>query len=226
MKSLSSLLIFILLLFSNNTFSQEDQKELKHGLQFQIGTLLDLRSFNNYTFSYRYLFNENSGLRIGLLTNVNKDDYDVTQQIDTISNKPEIFSENYNFKISAQYLKSIINYNKFDLIIGGGPFISYRKIHAKSEYIMSSYISEIEENSKVLGFGLDIVLGVEYKLASNVILSGEYALTIVQENSEINNSQRAVYHDGRQDSIRKEEGTRNSFRTNGLGVNLGLSVYF
>ncbi len=132
MKYYLSLLIFFI--FINFTFAQDSTQttkhELKHGIEFQIGTLLNLTNFNSYTFSYRYLFNKKSGVRIGLLTSVNQTDYDITQRLDSLTITPPDYSQNYNYKISFQYLQSILDFKSFSLICGGGPFISY----SKSEY--------------------------------------------------------------------------------------------
>ena len=114
----------------------------------------------------------------------------------------------------------------FNLILGGGPFISYSKRESYDEYLGTSYISSYEDKNKTVGFGLDIILGVEYDLSENVKLSGEYGVTLSKENSEIENTQTDIYNDGRQNRIRKDEGERNAFITRGLGVNLGLSIFF
>jgi opacity protein-like surface antigen len=223
-------LLILFFLFFNLSFAQDSSKtihkELKHGVQFQIGSLLNLTNFNNYTFSYRYLLNNYSGIRIGLLTNINSEDYDITQQLDSIIIKPPIKAENYSFKLSIQYLHSLIDYNSFNLILGGGPFVSYSKSESYNEYLSTSYISKYEDKNKTVSYGLDIILGVEYNLSENVKLSGEYGLTISKENTDILNSQTTIYSDGSPDRIRKDEGERNAFRTRGLGVNLGISIFF
>ncbi|MBE0538951.1 MAG: outer membrane beta-barrel protein [Ignavibacterium sp.] len=223
-------LLILFFLFLNFSFAQDSSKtinkELKHGIQFQIGSLLNLTNFNNYTFSYRYLFNNYTGIRIGLLTNINEEDYDITQQLDSIITNPPIKYNNYNLKLSIQYLHSLISYNSFNFILGGGPFISYSKNESYEEYLSSSYISKYENINKTVSYGLDIVLGVEYNLSENVKLSGEYGLTISNENSDIKNSQTNIYNDGSPNRIRKDEGERNAFRTRGLGVNFGISIFF
>ena len=222
--------LIIIFLFFNLSFAQDSSKaihnELKHGIQFQIGSLLNLTNFSNYTFSYRYLLNNYSGIRVGLLTNINEENYDITKQLDSIITRPPIKFNNYNLKLSIQYLHSLISYNCFNLILGGGPFISYSKWESYDEYLGTSYISSYEDKNKTVGFGLDIILGVEYDLSENVKLSGEYGVTLSKENSEIENTQTDIYNDGRQNRIRKDKGERNAFITRGLGVNLGLSIFF
>lgn len=214
----------------NLSFGQDStktiQKEFKHGIQFQIGSFLTLTNFNNYTLAYRYLFNNHSGIRISFLTNINEEDSDITQQLDSIVINPPIKSDNYSLKLSVQYLHSLIDHNSFNLILGGGPFVSYSKGELFSENLNTSYISRNENKDKTISFGLDIIFGVEYNLSENVKLSGEYGLTIFSENSEIENTYTNIYNDGSPTRFRKDEGERSAFRTRGLGVNLGLSVFF
>ena len=228
MKYLYSLIIFVLSF--NLTLAQDsskaNDKDLKHGLEFQIGSLLNLTNFNNYTFSYRYCLNNNSGIRIGLLTSINKDDYDVTQKLDSISFVPQEYSHTYNLKLSIQYLYSVMNYNKFSLIFGGGPFIAYNKRDYRTESLYTSYTVKYEDKNTTTSFGLDIILGTEYKLSENVILSAEYGLTISRANSDIEGLQSYIYTDGSPNNIRSESGQIDSFTTRGLGVNLGLSIFF
>ena len=212
--------------FAQDSLYTNNNNEHKNGLEFQIGSLLSLTNFNGYTFSYRYRYSYNSGLRIGIYTNINKEDEDLTQQLDSIINNPPDYSHNYNFKISIQYLHSIMNYNNFSLIWGGGPFISYSKIESNSENLGSSYIYKYYDKEKTLSYGIDLILGVEYKLSENVILSGEYGLTISKSNSDIEMYQNNIYNNGTPNRINTVNGERHTFNTRGIGVNLGLSIFF
>lgn len=230
MKYYFSFILFFL--FFNVNFAQDSCKinknEPKNGLEFQIGSLLNLTNFNNYTFSYRYCFNYNSGLRIGLYTNVNEEDDYITQQLDSIYNKPNEYSHNYNLKLSIQYLKSIMYFNKFSLICGGGPFISYSKSESSSEHLYSSFINQYGNKNETFSYGIDFILGVEFRLTENVILSGEYGLSIFKSNSDIESHQNYIYYDRSPNRISRESesGQSDTFSTKGLGVNLGLSVFF
>ncbi len=71
-----------------------------------------------------------------------------------------------------------------------------------------------------------MILGVEYKLAENVILSGDYGLTILKENSDIETSYNYIYPDPGQNRISSESGKRHTFSASGMGVHLGLSIFF
>ena len=119
-----------------------------------------------------------------------------------------------------------MNYNKFSMIFGGGPFISYSKRDSRTESIYTSYLIKYEDKEKTTSFGLDIILGAEYNLTENVILSGEYGLTISKANTNIESLQDYIYTNGNPNSKRSEKGGIDTFTTRGLGVNLGLSIFF
>ena len=228
MKYCCSLILFLFL--ANCIIAQDssktNQNELKHGIQFQIRSLLELTNFDGYTFSYRYRINYKSGIRIGLYTNINKSDDDITQRLDNIVVNPPNYNHNYNFKLSAQYLFDLINYKSFALVFGGGPFISYTKSETSTEYLYTSYSVKHTRKDKSTGFGLDLILGVEYILTDNIILSGEYGLTIDKENSDIDEADNYIYSDVTQNRISTQKGKRDILIINGMGVNLGISFFF
>jgi len=221
------LLVVFVALF-NQSFAQDTSKtnsrELKHGIQFQVTGILNLANFDGYTFSYRYLFNKNSGLRIGLYTNLYNVEEDITQQVDSLTNNPPNKSDNFNLKISVQYLHSIMSFNDFDLIIGGGPFVSFYNSETYYESLGYSSLRKYTEKTKRTGFGLDLILGVEYKLASNVILSGEYGLSISKENSDIEYNWIEEYET--RNYIRSEIGESDRTIITGSSVNLGIAIFF
>jgi len=221
------LFIVIIALF-NQSFAQDSSKtnsrELRHGIQFQVTNIFNLTNFDGYTFSYRYLFNKNSGLRVGLYTYLYNEEEDITQRLDSLTNNPPNKSDNFNLKISVQYLHSIMSFNDFDLIIGGGPFFSINNTEAYSEYLNSGYLRKYTYKNNVTGFGFDLILGVEYKLASNVVLSGEYGLTMLKETAEIEEKEVIEYET--YDQVRSQSGNRDRFAIRGLGVNFGIAVFF
>ena len=83
----------------------------------------------------------------------------------------------------------------------------------------------IQAKNYSTGYGFDLILGVEYELASNVILSGEYGLNILKESSEIEDEQ-MVEVSGGQNSIVKQNGDRDRLIIRSLDVNLGISIFF
>lgn len=221
-------LLFVLVVLFNQSFAQNcckiKCKELKHGIQFQVTNILNLTNFNGYTFSYRYLFNRNSGLRFGLYTNLNNEEEDMTQHLDSINNNLKQKDDGYNFKISIQYLHSIVSYNDFDLVVGGGPFISFYNREKYYENLSTSSLRKFNEQNKGTSFGFDLILGVEYKLASNVILSGEYGISILKENYDIEYTRFEEYETYNITS--SQIGEINRTIINGLDVNLGIAIFF
>ncbi len=223
------LMIFISL-FANFSFGQDStnikKDELHHGIEFQVNGLFNLNNFNGYTFAYRYRFNRDAGLRIGLNADVNNEDYDITQQIDTAILNPPNYYHYYKFKLSVQYLYSLIKYKNFTLFTGGGPFISLDKEDRHSESLGTVYTLKYSHNTKTFGYGLDAVLGVEYQLIDNVLISGEYGITFAELNTKIDYNDIFDYNPPNEDSIRSQSGERDDFTIKGTAANLGISIFF
>ncbi len=227
MRSIRFIILFLII--ANLTSAQQTKtkkEELKHGIQFQIGSLLTLNNFNNYTLSYRYNFDSNSGIRIGILTDVNNNDEDVTVVEDTISLNPNNYSHSYNYKLSLQYLFNAAQYKNFYLFLGGGPFISITKNEFSSEYIYSSYISKSKYDHKSTAYGLDLLFGAEYKPLENIAISGEYGVTFSGGTTDVNDESIHDYYNSTQDEFTTENGKIKNFEINSLGVKLGLTVFF
>jgi hypothetical protein len=226
MKNIFLFVVFAALL--NQSYAQDSCshkcKELKHGIQFQVTNIFNLTNFDGYTFSYRYLFNKNSGLRFGVYTMISNDDYDLTQQIDSIYNNPPTSADNFNVKFSIQYLHRILNYHDFDLLVGGGPFLSINNSESNQEYLSTDHISKYSYKNDVTSFGMDLFLAVEYWLASNVALSGEYGLVVSSESADIEEKEVRKYETYEQ--IRSQSGTRDRLVIRGSNVNLGIAIFF
>lgn len=224
-------LSFVLFLFVINfSFAQDccsnKKNEFKHGIQFQVRSLLELTNFNGYTFSYRYKINEKSGLRLGLLIAVENSEYEPTLQLDSIKINP---SENYvnsNFKVSLQYLHNILHYKDFSIIVGAGPFISFGSYESNGGYLGSSYINTYMDKEDRTGYGLDLLLGVEYNPFDNIVLSGEYGLSVAKDKTDVERNEKSIYHNGSPDRIYNESGNRDRLLIRNLGVNLGITVFF
>lgn len=227
MKKLTCI-IFLLLAY-HLTFAQETintERELKHGLQFQIVRLLELSNFKGYALAYRHNINKNSGLRVGILTNIEQSDNNVTEQIDTIKRSGPMSENIYQYKLSVQYLQNLTTYKSFSMFLGGGPFVSYFKSDENSEYNELDFFRKISGNTESVGYGLDLILGVEFKVIDNVWLSGEYGLTASKENAEYDNNEEYIYPDASQNRIIARSGDYDSFMIRSLGASLGISVFF
>jgi hypothetical protein len=169
---------------------------------------------------------KSSGLRIGLRTSIYKTDSEITEQVDSITGNPENYSQDYNFRLSAQYLHELLTYKDFALVIGGGPFAGYNKTETIMDEISNSFVRRISRNDEAFEYGVDLIAAAEYRLADNVIISGEYGINITIENADIENVQRYTYTNGNPDRFNKEQGTSNRFFLSGTGVNLGIAVFF
>ncbi len=219
--------MILLFSFVAPSIAQENADSLlKHGIQFQIENFLKLSKFDNYTFSYRYLLNSNSGLRFGVSpVFINTEDV-FTQIIDsTVANESDIDNIS-QIKFSVQYLTNIVHYKKFSFLIGAGPFISYSIKKKTNNTPTKLYNINYVFNSEYLSYGLEIVSGVEYRLAENVILSGEYSLSIFSLQSDYSKIESKIYNEENREITFRKDGKTNSFFIKGNSVNLGLAIFF
>lgn len=228
MKRNSALVLFLLLF--NLTAAQDTSKttqiQLSNGIQFQFRNILELTNFSGYTISYRHRFNHETGIRIGLYIGVVERDYNFFRQVDTLKSSLPDYENFHNYKISVQYQRLLTSYKNFSLILGGGPFISYYKTETNYNDLGIDYSTHHFRKNKTTGYGIDLILGVEYKLIENVILSGEYGLTFLFENGDYEEVYEYNYSNLNPDRIGKEKGKVETFNLQGLGVNLGISVFF
>ncbi|MBK7103809.1 MAG: hypothetical protein IPH62_00795 [Ignavibacteriae bacterium] len=227
---MKKLIILILLFFGFITINAQDscnveKNNLRHGIQFQIRSL-SLTNFNSYTLAYRYLLSEKSGLRLGILTIIRDQDIDADQNLqNNIYNSAET-TKDYDMKLSIQYLQSILNFEKFSLIIGGGTFIGYTKDEYSYEYPEIGLTRIRKSSEKGLNYGIELLMGVEYKLYKNVFLSGEYGLALTLGNLDIKTIENTIFDDPSSNYINEKTGQKNIKYLSGVGVNLGLSIFF
>jgi len=228
MKKFNIVLLVLIFIYSNQIKGDDnsDKKILHHGIQFQISNILDLSSYNDYTFSYRYNFNNNNGLRFGILLNVGKSDENGKNIQESISSNFKNNSNSYKYKISIQYLNKIITYENFSMIIGGGPYILHSSgdndnLSSEEDYLLNS----TSQNS-ISGYGFDIILGVEYSLAKNVIISGEYGLTLLQRKIKDAYNTKKIFSNGDELEIYNYSDENKQFNISNMDVVLGISIFF
>lgn len=226
MKNIFLLIVFVALF--NQSYAQDSCnhkcKELKHGIQFQVTNIFNLTNYGGYTLAYRYQITRNSGLRFGVYTMIVNEDYDIIQQVDSIFSNPPESADNFNLKLSVQYLHRVLNYNDFDLLVGGGPFYSINNIESKNENLYIGYTYKSTYKNNITSFGMDLLLAVEYRLASNVALSGEYGIVISSESADLEES--STYNYETYDQVRSQIGTRDRLMIRGSNVSLGLTIFF
>jgi len=226
-----SVLLFILIAFEL-TYSQNNNDSdttLVHGIQFQLPNILKISKFDDYTFSYRYKKNKTSTYRFGFTSNLLNRNTDGTFINDTTfdNNSSQLFHG--TIKFSAQYLKTIMSYNKFGLIVGGGPFVLY---HSNSnnnnrKYISSNTIIQADYSDHGIGFGADLISGVEYHLYNNILISAEYNLTLLWDKS--TNKNKYIFIDKNSNTQTKIKDRTRTITTVSVGGNrvlLGITFYF
>lgn len=221
-------ILFILFILLNTQFAQDsnnvNSSQLKHGIQFQV-TTLSLRNFDNYTLAYRYLLDRDNGFRLAFRTTFIDEEYDGTQILDSLESLSPRNNSNYDFQLSFQYLNTILRGNVFSFIIGGGPIISFTKQLRESDYYTTNYKSTNKDLKQTFGYGFSLLLGAEYMLSKNVILSGEYGITMLIENGDYENIRNYYYLSDHPDRIDENTGDINKFSLRGIGVNLGISIF-
>ncbi len=222
------LLSFLLLLFiSTVSFSQNTDTTLVHGIQFQLPNILRISNFDGYTFSYRYKQNKTSTYRFGISTSIHYLKSDLTSTLDSLTVNFPRNDNSYILKFSIQYLKAIMSYKNYSLIIGGGPFVSYDYRENNHQSLRNNNIFKSYYSTKDLGFGLDFLSGVEYQLTRNIIISGEYSLSMIWKTSDLESKQTKFHNDSKQTEIlEKNSGTTTEFSFYGNRVNLGIAIYF
>jgi len=200
--------------------------ELKHGIQFQITDFLNITNYRGYTFAYRFLLNDRSGLRFGFKVNYGgQEDDRLIKSNDMEYDAPYETSE-LNIKLSAQYLSSILTYDHFSFILGGGPFILIFDNKSESFSAGEDYVQEYTRNENGLSYGIDLIAGVEYKLTKNVIISGESGIYFGIYNSEYERIEILMYEDESRNQIKEVTADSDKIKLGELSVNLGISVYF
>lgn len=222
--------LFVLLFWFSTSFSQVTSKtnadELKHGIQFQVSGIISLMNYEGYTLSYRYRFSKCSGLRIGVLARMSDIENDFSQQLDSVSYKPTEFEKYYSYKFSVQYLHTIAGYKDFSLVAAGGPFISYVNRESYFDRLSGSPDRKIfyRNLNKGFSYGMDFLLGVEYNLLPNIVISGEYGLTITKQKLDV--EYESIDDFGTYQSVRRETGQSTGTVIKNLSANLGLAVFF
>jgi hypothetical protein len=222
---------FIIVILSfNYSIAQDSCKnkscKLKHGIQFQITDLLNISNYRGYTLAYRYLLNEENSLRFGFKVNYNNQEDDRLVKTDGIEEDSPYETSNLDIKLSTQYLTTIFRFEQFSFIIGGGPFVSIYDL--SSEYMLprEDYVQENVRNENGISFGIDLVAGVEYWLAKNVVISGESGIYFAMNNSEYEKIDNLIYEDESLNQINEVTADSKRTRIDDLSVNLGISVFF
>lgn len=220
-----TLILFVFLL-ANNSFSQEKPEELdltnKFALQFQILRNFELSGFEGAAFSGKYCFNNTSSLRASFSINQStnkREDESVPQ--DSVNGTGSFnFNDSDLLKLGfgIQYLHNIRVLNSVVFYLGGGPYLASSsendETKEKFQFGPETYISNQE--TSYFEYGVNLVTGVEWFVASNISLSGEYEIYYFNRDYEW--------------TLNGDYGKRRITETNSgfdySAVKLGITVYF
>ncbi len=213
MSNLKIFLSFIFVLIISTTIQAQNENEFnRYGLQFGVNSNFTLKSFNNSSFSGKYLFSPKRGIRFSVALNGYSKPIErsVADQIDR--------NENENafqiLLIPEYFLRLTESYDTYFYILGG-PRFGFNFFENSSEYL-SDYSTPSNSRKRVTyTLGVQIGSGVEYFFRENMSLNAEYALLIdyIFITDELNTEIKTLY---KQDSIYLQP----------LNVLFGLSVYF
>lgn len=223
-KDFTFIIFFSLLTI--NSFSQDKKEEInlanKFALQFQILRNFELSGFGGAAISGKYCFNNSSAIRASFSINQStnkREDESIPQ--DTLNGTG---SFNFNdsdllkFGFGIQYLHNIRVLNSVVFYLGGGPYLASSsendETKEKFQYGPETYISNQE--TSYFEFGVNLVTGVEWFVANNISLSGEYEIYYFNRDYEF--------------TYNGDYGKRTITETNSgfdySAVKLGVTVYF
>lgn len=223
--SLKSLLIISLLtLFSTQVFSQDstylDKLNGKYALQFQISSNFTLSQFQGGTFSGKYHFGNRSAIRVGVSTQINNREDEITaSEIDTFFVHPS-YTNSFDYQaysVNLQYLNYLTSMESVGFFIGAGPYISYA--FSKQVIDTADVFDYSSSNTSTLwNLGIELLAGVEWMFNDKMTISAEYGLRAYYLISET--AQDVTYLSQNISSKRK------GFNLMYSSIKFGLSIYF
>ncbi|MBK7106653.1 MAG: outer membrane beta-barrel protein [Ignavibacteriae bacterium] len=234
MKPFLYLIIFSIIVSSN--YAQDScTVENPHGLQFQIGSNFQLINFDGYTISYRYFWDKNNGLRFGFLFNTYNSDgsgseiqeYDYSDHNEALTTKE---NHSLGFGLSIQYHKLVYNKKNVNFLVGIGPFVYFSKLDEtnKRNYTNHTYRETIINRNDTQRFGINGIVGAEYKFSEDFSLSVEVGLLMQYFINDNNYSYKTttVTEFATTSFITERESEDDGFEIKGAPVRMGLTLFF
>lgn len=189
----------------------------KYALLFQVGSNFQLQSFSGATFSFKYQMNKRSALRLGLSISGASSTRDFNQN-DFYPDTTFLGNEktnSINLTVTCQYLRNIHIIHDVAFYYGGGPVIGFSYSRDNTIYTINN-VPENDNKSNSYNAGLSFVGGVEWYLAKNISLLGEYGFSFTYTYLIRNYV----------DSYEKYNYTTKGYSLGSSAVKLGVSVYF
>ncbi len=176
------LISILFLTFSLNSFAQTNEEQIdltgKWALQFQIDRYFTLDDFQGGTFSGKYHLNNSSAFRLGVsLANLKRDeDLTITYTFPdtTIQGSENALYKDGIVRFDLQYLHYSKIVSSVSMFLGVG--VSYQTTSFSIESTMAddeisaTELYDITSN----GYGLSLLIGVEWFVKSNIGISAEY----------------------------------------------------
>jgi hypothetical protein len=242
LESSTFIMLIFLQIVIGQTKSESDTTDFTlkefstHSIQFQIGGLLNLSSFQGTLISYKYQVSDNFGFRfgIGIIFDDNKNDidekYTTTANPDSHLSQINSSDNNYRYILLSQFIYYFNPLKKIKSYAGVGPYFSYNSLindQNKIIYVTSEY--EYEENNKRDAFtyqiGISAAYGFEWFFYDNMSLIAEYGLLFFYYKTETKDTNQTILTEPMvltQTRDRKIDG----WRFEDSKVKLGLSIYF
>ena len=226
-----SILISVLFLtFTSNYFAQTDSTKIdlegKWALQFGISENFTLSSFQGGTISAKYHFTNNSALRFGVTlyhSNLDREYTETSVYPDTTFNS--IYEDNYaryQIQFTLQYISYIETINSISMFYGGGInyFTSPDNRESSSERKVPIESSSLDYSN--YGFGVNLLIGVEWFVRSNMGITAEYGSGYQYSLYEQVQVQDDIINDVRQNTRK----TQTRYGLSSSTVKFGVSIYF
>lgn len=227
---------FIFTIIVRTNYAQDSCKvENPHGLQFQIGDNFQLTNFDGYTISYRYFLDKNSGFRVGFLFNVSNSDgsgSDIQNYDSPIYFGYRTYAEDTNlgFGFSVQYHKLIFNKKNVNFLVGFGPFLYFANLNNvnKRENYAYTFKESITTKNDIQRYGIDGLVGAEYKFSEDFSLSVEVGLLMqyfISNNYYRNSTMNKSDYETSSNTVTRKSKDK-GFEIKGAPVRMGLTLFF
>ncbi|MCF6270541.1 MAG: porin family protein [Melioribacteraceae bacterium] len=224
-KKFLILVSILLLTFTFNSFAQNDEVPIdltgKWALQFQIDRYFTLSDFQGGTISSKYHFSNNSAVRFGVTLGYEAMDREIySKDIYTDTTLIEDYKGDLSsttIRLALQYLHYLEMNNSVSAFLGAG--VNYA-MTPRTEDIKEYRVEEVEHSS----YGLDLVMGVEWFVRSNIGIHAEYGAGFGYSNSEYTYKRVSRYSDNNE--MNSAYSKTSGFRLYENRVKFGVSVYF
>jgi len=228
MKQKIQLSTILALFISLSIFAQEIEQPIdltgKWALQFQIDHYFTLDDFQGGTFSGKYHLSNSSAFRLGVSYSSETDEQDEKQTL-KFSDETETVNKNdireydvIGFNLQYLYYTKIVN--SISMFLGAGVNYETSLSNRKGTTTREDFTGTDIYETSYSGYGIDLLIGVEWFVRSNIGISAEYGSKYRSIEYEGTDS----YSSGDESISVDYEGTESGFEYD--RVKFGVSIYF